>query len=130
MTSLPEMAKLDPMAKQGTTFCFTLCNPTEEEILFLQTKQEQFTFIIAELATARTTGTPHLQGYFEVINKIRMSTAKRMRKQMNMKGKRQVLKIVRQRLYVSQNMIVTGHNLHNLGTLKIERGIRFSKYKL
>jgi DNA polymerase/3'-5' exonuclease PolX len=64
--------KTNPRMKWAERFMLTLNNPTEEERRKIQTTKQPVKDIAAELEEARTTGTPHLQGYFEVHDTRRM----------------------------------------------------------
>ena len=55
-------------------FCFTLNNYTPEDETFLQSLSEPFTFVLYGREVAPTTGTPHLQGYFELSRRMRLPT--------------------------------------------------------
>lgn len=60
-----EMSKRRAPQVQSKRWVFTLNNYTEEEVQALKDNQ-QFKFILFGKEVAPTTGTPHLQGYFEL----------------------------------------------------------------
>jgi hypothetical protein len=80
MTSLQEKpnGEIGTNGEARTRFSFTLCNSTPEEIAAIDSRKEKFKYIIVGLETAPTTGMQHLQGYFEVTSRIRISTAKKL----------------------------------------------------
>jgi hypothetical protein len=69
------MAKTKAMS---TRFVLTLNNPTEKQINLLKLRSEQCALFVAGLEHAPTTGTPHLQGYFECYSRKRLQTAKKL----------------------------------------------------
>jgi hypothetical protein len=50
---------------RSKSFIFTLNDPTEDEIQYVQETSKICNFFIAGMAQAPTTGTPHVQNYFE-----------------------------------------------------------------
>lgn len=55
-------------------FCFTLNNYTDEDLVNLEKFiDEEGNYFVCGKETAPETGTPHLQGYFELLKKTRMS---------------------------------------------------------
>nr|WAE42497.1 MAG: replication associated protein [Cressdnaviricota sp.] len=76
------MTEDEDIGKQGRNWAFTLNNYTTEEVEFL--KSYGFKYIIFGYEEAPTTGTPHLQGYFQLLKKqkiefIKKNINKRMR---------------------------------------------------
>ncbi len=50
---------------QSRRWIFTLNNYTEEEVADLEREEEVFTYLLFGKEIVSSTGTPHLQGYFE-----------------------------------------------------------------
>lgn len=59
---------------QCINVCFTLNNYTPEEEFFLLFLAKPMTYLVWGKEIAPKTGTPHLQGYFELTHKMRWST--------------------------------------------------------
>ncbi len=59
----------NPIKGQHRRWIFTLNNYTEIELGGLQSEEIYFSFILFGKEIAPTTGTPHLQGYFELPKK-------------------------------------------------------------
>lgn len=65
-----ELDVIDDKTKRVRRFVFTLNNYTPLEVDYLKTlPNEQFKFIFFGFEIAPSTGTPHLQGYLEMVNK-------------------------------------------------------------
>lgn len=64
------------MSLQKTRWCFTLNNPTNEEISALNLKASDFTYLVYGKETGDS-GTPHLQGFVIFPRSVRLATAKR-----------------------------------------------------
>jgi hypothetical protein len=62
----------------GSRFAFTLCNPSTVEIQRIKCNSKTCTFFIAGLEHAPSTGTEHLQGYFETMQRKRLTTAQKI----------------------------------------------------
>jgi hypothetical protein len=62
----------------STRFVFTLNNTTEKHIELLKITSQECAVFVAGLEHAPTTGTPHLQGYFETYQRKRLSSAKQL----------------------------------------------------
>jgi len=68
---------LNPPLNKNRRWCFTLNNYTAEEIAHIKTYFDKDKYVIGE-EICPTTGTPHLQGYFNVKNAISFATVKRI----------------------------------------------------
>ena len=62
---------------RSQTFCFTLPNYTPEEESILQHFTSPVIFMCYGRELAPTTGTPHLQGFLALDNRIRLGTVKK-----------------------------------------------------
>jgi hypothetical protein len=71
---ISNMAKIARSARISSRWCFTLNNPTEEEIEAMQSRKAKFVFLRSGLEHAPTSGTPHIQGYCELQTRTRQST--------------------------------------------------------
>lgn len=73
--TLPRQDLLDSMSNQSrsTNWCFTVNNPSEDEILLPQSwDPELYKYLVYQLETGEN-GTPHLQGYVSFVNQKRFS---------------------------------------------------------
>lgn len=64
-----------PSEQRGSRWCFTLNNYSESEIQRL--KEYECRFIIFGEERCPTTGTPHLQGYIELVDRVYLGALKR-----------------------------------------------------
>ncbi len=58
-----------PRSKESRRYIFTLNNYTEEDVKILMEEKVFFSYLLFGKEIAPTTGTPHLQGYFELPKK-------------------------------------------------------------
>jgi hypothetical protein len=68
-------------ASRARTWCFTINNPTAQDLLHLHTKlptMQEFRFIIFQLEMGLESATRHVQGYVEFKTSMRFQKAKRM----------------------------------------------------
>lgn len=63
------------MSRRYRNFCFTLNNYTNDEIRLLQANQSRFSYLIYGKEVGEN-GTPHLQGYVEMIQQVSLKTIK------------------------------------------------------
>ena len=57
---------------------WTLNNPTEEEVVKLKLDHDGISYIVWQEETAPTTGTHHLQGFVQFVQKKRLEPAKKI----------------------------------------------------
>jgi hypothetical protein len=55
-------------------FCGTLNNYTEDDLAHLKNERSEVQYFLAGFETAPTTGTPHLQIYFQLNKQVRITT--------------------------------------------------------
>ena len=55
-------------------YCFTLNNYSPDDVSVLYTPNEHITYLIGGHEIAPTTGTPHIQGYFQLAQEVNFTT--------------------------------------------------------
>nr|WAE42623.1 MAG: replication associated protein [Cressdnaviricota sp.] len=79
---LPSNGKKDDSSRK---WCFTLNNYTESEETTIKTYISKFKYWIYGREIAPTTGTPHLQGFFESKSAVKFSTLKNLNNRLNLR---------------------------------------------